>query len=177
MRRAVFLDRDGVLVETFVRNGAPFAATTLDEFHIAPDAAHQVRRLHDAGLLCILFTNQPEIARGNVSMDTVLAMHDQLQRTVELDAIRLCPHDDDAKCDCRKPQPGMLLSAKAEFDIELSRSFVIGDRWRDIDAGAAAGCTTILVQREYSACEHADVVVETLAEAVDAVLTLMTAPD
>jgi D-glycero-D-manno-heptose 1,7-bisphosphate phosphatase len=173
MKRAVFLDRDGVLVETFVRDGAPFAATTLDDFHIVPDAAYHVQRLRDAGLLCIVVTNQPELARGNVSPETVAAMHDRLRAAMPLDAIYMCPHDDNAGCDCRKPKPGMLLAAKDAFDIDLSRSFVIGDRWRDIGAGLAAGCRTVLIQKEYSACEEADVAVGTLKEAVDGVLRLI----
>lgn len=176
MKRAVFLDRDGVLVETFVRDGAPFAAATLEEFHIIPDATSQVQRLRDAGFLCVVFTNQPELARGNLTMETVKAMHDRLRKTVLLDAIYTCPHDDTAGCDCRKPKPGMLLAAKDELGIELSQSFVIGDRWRDIGAGMAAGCHTVLIQREYSACDNAEVTVRTLSQAVDAVLQLTGAP-
>lgn len=175
MTRAAFLDRDGVLVETFVRDGQPYAATTLEEFEIVADAAEQVGRLRKAGLVCLVFTNQPEVARGAISPETLEAMHTLLREWTAVDGIYVCPHDNDDACDCRKPNPGMLRSAAKDWQVDLGRSFVIGDRWRDVDAGRAVGCYTVLLDRPYSACPQADSRVRSLGEAVDVVLKAMEA--
>jgi D-glycero-D-manno-heptose 1,7-bisphosphate phosphatase len=134
------------------------------------DAVEQVARLRAAGLLCILFTNQPELASGELAADTLAAMHRQLRAAVPLDVLYVCPHASSAGCACHKPAPGMLHAAAARWDIDLAASFVIGDRWRDIGAGRAVGCYTVLLGRPYSACEDADARVDTLAAAVDVVL-------
>ena len=170
VRRAVFLDRDGVLVDAVVRDGAAYAAQTTEEFRVAPDAAQQVARLRAAGLVCIAVTNQPEVARGALRPEALEAMHRALRAAVPLDDLYVCPHDDRDECACRKPRPGMLREAAARWGVSLADSFMIGDRWRDVEAGRAAGCYTILLERPYSACTVADARVETLSEAVDLVL-------
>ncbi|HZS02823.1 MAG TPA: HAD-IIIA family hydrolase [Chloroflexota bacterium] len=166
----MFLDRDGVLVATDVRDGAAYAVTTLADFRVLPDVAAQVARLRAAGLVCIVFTNQPEVARGTIAPEVIAAMHDHLRAAVPVDDVYVCPHDDADQCACRKPRPGMLEQAAARWGVRLADSFVIGDRWRDIGAGRAAGCYTVLLEREYSGAAAADARVATLAEAVDAVL-------
>lgn len=169
-RRAVFLDRDGVLVETLMREGRAFAALTLDEFRLCSDTGPQVARLRAAGLLPIVFTNQPEMARGTLSATTLGRMHERLRAELDVADIFVCPHDDAADCACRKPRPGMLHAAAAKWGINLLASFVVGDRWRDIDAGRAVGSYSVLLDRPYSDCAVADARVSSLAEAVDAVL-------
>lgn len=169
-RRAVFLDRDGVLVQEIVRDGQAFAPVDLATFRLVPEAAAQTRRLRQAGLRCLVFTNQPEVARGTLSTETLDAMHRQLREAVPVDEIYVCPHQDADGCSCRKPAVGMLTAGAHDWEVHLDESFVIGDRWRDVEAGRSAGCYTILIERPYSACETADVRVQTLAEAVDAVL-------
>jgi D-glycero-D-manno-heptose 1,7-bisphosphate phosphatase len=169
-RRAVFLDRDGVLAETCVRDNRAYAALSLDEFRLCPDAGVQVTRLRTAGLLPIVFTNQPEVARGALHPATLDRMHERLRAAVSIADIFVCPHDDAADCACRKPRPGMLHAAAAKWGLDLSASFVVGDRWRDIDAGRVAGCYTVLLDRPYSDCTSADARVAGLAEAVDAIL-------
>src|SRR3954451_4362569 len=170
VKRAVFLDRDGVLVETDVRDGAAYAVTTLAEFRVVPGAAAEVARLHAAGLVCVVFTNQPEVARGTIAPGVIDAMHGALRAALPVDDVDGCPHDDADDCACRKPRPGMLRAAAARWDVSLADSFVIGDRWRDIDAGRAAGCYTVLLERDYSGAAVADAQVATLAAAVDVVL-------
>ena len=169
-RRAVFLDRDGVLVEALVREGQAFAALTLNEFHLCAAAGPQVARLRSAGLLPIVFTNQPEMARGTLSATTLGRMHERLRSAVRVADIFVCPHDDASDCACRKPRPGMLHAAAAKWGINLLASYVVGDRWRDIDAGRAVGCYSVLLDRPYSDCAVADARVSSLAKAVDAVL-------
>lgn len=167
----MFLDRDGVLAEALVRaDGKAYAPTRLEDFHIVPEAAVQVQRLHEAGFLCIVFTNQPELASGELQQHDLDAMNQLLQEALALDAIYVCPHDKSEGCRCHKPATGMLEDAVATWDVDLAASFVIGDRWRDIGAGKAAGCYSILLDRPYSACDDADASVATLAEAVDTVL-------
>lgn len=170
MRRAVFLDRDGVLAQEIVRGGKAYAPTRIEDFRLVPEGAAQVDRLRAAGLLCIVFTNQPEVARGLLATSALEAMHRQLCDGVAVDDVYVCPHDELDGCACRKPNPGMLRSAAEKWDVDLARSFVVGDRWRDVEAGRAVGCYAILLDRPYSACSTADARVRTLAEAVDAVL-------
>jgi D-glycero-D-manno-heptose 1,7-bisphosphate phosphatase len=149
MNRAVFLDRDGVLTRALVRDGKAYAPATLDEMEIYPEAPTALARLKAAGFLLVVVTNQPDVARGTIRREAVEAMHAVLRADLPLDACFVCYHDDPDACICRKPLPGMLIQAAAEHAIDLARSFLIGDRWRDIDAGAAAGCRTILIDRGY----------------------------
>lgn len=170
MKRAVFLDRDGVLCEAIVRNGRAYAPTALEDFRLAEDAAAQVARLREAGFVCLVFTNQPELARGMLAPDTLEAMHRLLREQIAVDGVYICPHDPADGCECHKPKPEMLHAAAKQWPLSLPDSFVIGDRWRDVDAGRSAGCFTILLERSYSACSTADACVADLAAAVDLVL-------
>lgn len=171
-RKAVFLDRDGVLVATEVRGGKPYAALTLDDFAILPEAPDAVRLLKTAGFVTVLTTNQPELARGNVDSATLSAMHAKLANAMPLDDVRVCPHDSGEGCGCRKPEPGMLLDAARDLDLDLVASYMIGDRWRDVGAGRAAGCTTILIERGYTEPEREtpDYTVADVAEAARLIL-------
>ena len=172
-RRAVFLDRDGVLAEAIVwADGKPYAPTRVEDFVLVPEAPEQVQRLRDAGFLCIVFTNQPELANGELASSDLDAMHRTMRAALPLDDVYVCPHDKSEGCRCHKPATGMLDDAAARWDVDLATSFVIGDRWRDIGAGRAAGCCSILLDRPYSACELADARVQTLTEAVELVLRL-----
>jgi D-glycero-D-manno-heptose 1,7-bisphosphate phosphatase len=148
-QRAVFLDRDGVLNEAVVRNGRPHPPANLEEFVLLPGVVEACARLRRAGFALIVVTNQPDIDRGAQDANTVAAMHQLLLTEIGLDAIYLCPHDDKSHCECRKPAPGMLLAASYEHGLDLSGSFIVGDRWRDIEAGRRAGCRTIHVDRHY----------------------------
>ena len=166
----MFLDRDGVLVETLVRGRRAYAPVSLEEFRVTPGAGRQVGRLRDAGLLPIVFTNQPEVGRGLISPTTLDRMHEQLRAAVPVEDVFVCVHESDDACQCRKPKPGMLHDAAAKWGIDLSRSFVVGDRWRDIDAGRAVGSYTVLLDRPYSECPSVDARVDDLAAAVDVIL-------
>ncbi len=145
MQRAVFLDRDGVLTRLVRRGGRRLSPRTLGEFAVLPTARPAVRALRRAGWLVIVVTNQPDVARGALAPETLERMHHRLRRAVPVDAIYACPHDDADGCDCRKPKPGLLRQASSEWGIGLRASFLVGDSWKDIAAGRAAGCSTILV--------------------------------
>lgn len=149
MKRAVFLDRDGVLARALVRNGKAYAPVTPDEMEIDAEAPAALARLKAAGFLLIVVTNQPDVARGITRREDVETMHARLLAELPLDDCRVCFHDEYDACDCRKPKPGMLLSAARAHHIDLGESFMVGDRWRDVDAGAAAGCRTVWIDRGY----------------------------
>jgi D-glycero-D-manno-heptose 1,7-bisphosphate phosphatase len=168
----VFLDRDGVLNRALVRDGKPVAPTTLDEFEILSGVADALRALHEAGFLLIVATNQPDVARGLQVREAVEAMHRRLLETLPLDDIKVCYHSDGANCTCYKPKPGMLLAAASERGIDLPRSYMIGDRWRDVGAGKAAGCFTIFIDRGYAEglTEPPDAVCADLSEAAAIIL-------
>lgn len=142
---AVFLDRDGVLNRSVYRDGVPTPPNTLDDFELLPGVREATDQLKDAGYLLVVVTNQPDIARGTQDVSVVDAMNAVVQRELGVDAILVCPHDDVDECECRKPKPGLLLEAIERFDIDSDRSFMVGDRWRDVAAGRAVGCRTIQV--------------------------------
>jgi len=156
LRRAVFLDRDGVINRSLVRDGKPYAPRRLADFRLLPGAANAVRALREAGLLVIVVTNQPDIGNGLIAAATVEAMHETLRRRAPVDDIFLCPHAQGAHCDCRKPNPGMLLQAAARWCIDLPHSFLVGDRRSDVVAGQVAGCYTIFLDRGYAETRPAD---------------------
>jgi D-glycero-D-manno-heptose 1,7-bisphosphate phosphatase len=172
--RAVFLDRDGVLVRAVVRDGIPRGASTLDELEVMPDATEACSALKGAGFRLVVVTNQPEIARGTLDPLIVEQQSDALRRALPLDEIVVCPHDDADCCACRKPQPGMLLDAAARVRIDLAASFMVGDRWRDVEAGRRAGCRVVFVDHGYGEeLQHEpDVVVGGLGAAAEWILAV-----
>jgi D-glycero-D-manno-heptose 1,7-bisphosphate phosphatase len=148
-RSAVFLDRDGVLNAAVVVGGLPHSPRTASEVVTMPDAPDACRSLRLAGFMLVVVTNQPDLARGTTNLVDVDAINRSVRRTVTVDDLRMCPHDDADDCQCRKPRPGLLLDAAADHGIDLLQSWMIGDRWRDVDAGRAAGCRTIFIDRGY----------------------------
>ncbi len=148
--RAAFLDRDGVLSRVDVVDGKGFAPRRFSRFQLLPGARASVARLKRAGYLVVVATNQPDIGNGHVSAREVAAMHAKLGAAAGVDAIFMCPHRQDAGCDCRKPRTGMLHEAALAFGIRLRDSWMVGDRWSDVAAGQAAGCRTAFIDRGYA---------------------------
>jgi D-sedoheptulose 7-phosphate isomerase len=168
--RAVFLDRDGVINRAFVRDGKPLPPPTLQELEILPGVPEALRELKQHGFELLVVTNQPDVGRGEQSREALDAMHQSLLASLPIDEIFVCTHTEQEKCDCRKPLPGMILEAARKHNIDLTASFMVGDRWRDVDAGYNAGCKTILIDYGYSERppDHApDLRVRSLREAVD----------
>jgi D-glycero-D-manno-heptose 1,7-bisphosphate phosphatase len=164
---AVFLDRDGVLTEARVLDGVPQSPRLASELVIMPEAGPACRALAGAGLKLVCVTNQPEIARKNLDPAELEAMNEILQRKLGLDEVVVCPHDDADGCDCRKPLPGMILDTAERLGIDLAASFTVGDRWRDVDAGRAAGTAPVFIDRGYDEAlrEKPDVIVGGIQEA------------
>lgn len=170
--RAVFVDRDGVINRAVVRSGKPYPPESREELEILSGVPEAVERLRRAGLLVIVATNQPDVATGKQEKSVVEAMHNQLREALRIDDIKVCYHADDDGCACRKPKPGMLVEAAGEWSIDLSRSYMVGDRWRDIEAGRAAGCRTFWIDYGYAEkpAENADAIVASLVEATDIIV-------
>lgn len=148
--RAIFLDRDGVLNHPVVREGKSYPPARVEDLKIYEGLREPLQRLKDRGFVLIVVTNQPDVARGTTPRSTVEAINDAIAQEIPaIDKFIVCFHDNSDGCDCRKPLPGMLLAGAAEFDIDLARSYMIGDRRGDIEAGIAAGSRTIFVDRAY----------------------------
>lgn len=142
MRRAVFLDRDGVINRSLVRDGKPYAPTQISEFELLPGVPAALSLLRQNGFLNIVVTNQPDISTGKQKREDLDALHARLQKELAIDAFKVCCHVDAESCACRKPKPGLLLEAAQEWGIDLGASYMVGDRWRDVAAGQHAGCKT-----------------------------------
>jgi D-glycero-D-manno-heptose 1,7-bisphosphate phosphatase len=172
VRRAVFLDRDGVLNRAPVQDGRPRSPLSVDEVEILPGVLEACEKLRRHGFSLILVTNQPNVARGIQARESIEAIHAFLRNSIRLDDIRICYHDDRDGCDCRKPKPGMLLASAQDLHIDLSRSFIIGDRWRDIEAGRRAGCRTVLIDYGYAEPRPSgmDFATQSLSSAVEWIL-------
>ena len=147
MKRAVFLDRDGVIIRTDVREGKPYAITAYENLDILDGVADAIGRLKEAGYMMIVVSNQPDVAAGKVTRDVVEAINADLMEKLSLDEIKTCY---DSTAPCYKPKPGMLMEAAGDHDIDFGRSYLVGDRWRDIGAGKAVGCMTIFIDKRYS---------------------------
>jgi D-glycero-D-manno-heptose 1,7-bisphosphate phosphatase len=140
------------------------------DFELVSHAGETVQAVRDSGFLAIVVTNQPELASGELALETLNAMHRQLLERVPLTAIYVCAHRATDGCGCHKPKPGLLERARDEWAVDLTASFLIGDRWRDVEAGKTAGCTTVLIEHPYSGACRPDHVVQDLSEAVTWVL-------
>jgi D-glycero-D-manno-heptose 1,7-bisphosphate phosphatase len=149
MRPAVFLDRDGVINRALVRSGRPYPPASLQNLEILPRVPEALSALKAHGYSLVVVTNQPDVSRGTSSRELVASIHERLKSELDLDAILTCFHDDADECDCRKPKPGLLFRAAADLGIELSSSFMVGDRWRDVEAGKRAGCRTCFIDCSY----------------------------
>jgi D-glycero-D-manno-heptose 1,7-bisphosphate phosphatase len=145
LTRAVFLDRDGVLNRTFVRGGTSHPPASVGELEVLPGVPEACARLAGLGLPLICVTNQPDVARGAQTLDGLEAIHRALRARLPLLEIRACTHDGADGCACRKPKPGLLRDAAEAHGIDLAASFMVGDRWSDVEAGRAAGCATFLI--------------------------------
>jgi D-glycero-D-manno-heptose 1,7-bisphosphate phosphatase len=148
-RRAIFLDRDGVLNRAVVRAGKPYPPADVAQTEILPGVAEALAQLRAVGFVLIVVSNQPDVARGTTARATVEAINAYLGSLLPVDRFIMC-YEDGENAFCKKPNPGMLLAGAQEFNVDLSQSFMIGDRWRDVEAGIAAGCRTVFINCGYA---------------------------
>ena len=174
-KRAVFLDRDGVINRALERDGKPYPPLSIADFEIYPEVPGACARLKAAGFLLVVATNQPDVGRGTLDQSVVEKIHAHLLQELPIDRVEICYHPGQGQsaCDCRKPKPGMLLRAARDLSIDLARSWMVGDRWRDVDCGHAAGCKTIFIDRGYveELRLKPDFTAKNLAEAVQIILS------
>jgi D-glycero-D-manno-heptose 1,7-bisphosphate phosphatase len=171
-RRAVFLDRDGVINRAIVRDGKPYPPDSLAALEILPGVAAALQSLRAAGFINVVVTNQPDVATGKQRREVVEAINHHLFVNLALDSIKVCYHAAADECECRKPRPGMLLEAAREMDVDLGGSFLVGDRWRDVGAAHAAGCRALFIDYQYDekVPDKPYVAVNSLAEAAQIIL-------
>jgi D-glycero-D-manno-heptose 1,7-bisphosphate phosphatase len=165
--RAVFLDRDGVINKLIYRDGRPTSPRNIAEFEFEAGVENALRVLREAGFKLFVVSNQPELMRGLLTSESLGLMTDRILNTLKIDEVRICPHDDDDECRCRKPQPGMLVELARKHDVSLKESYIIGDTWKDSRAGSSAGCKSIIIDRRYNVDDPADWRVPDLGAAVD----------
>jgi D-glycero-D-manno-heptose 1,7-bisphosphate phosphatase len=172
-RKAVFLDRDGVIVVPEFRDGRSFAPVRLEDYRFYPEVPAALSRLKTAGFLLVVVTNQPEVGRGLIAEGVLEEMHRRLMASFPVDLIKVCRHTAADRCACRKPKPGMLLESASEFGISLPDSYMVGDRATDVEAGRAAGCRTVFVDLGYtseSKPDSASFTVSSIDQAADVIL-------
>jgi D-sedoheptulose 7-phosphate isomerase len=163
-KKAIFLDRDGVINKVFLKNGKLVSPRKYEDFELLPDVEKVLKFLKDIGFIIIVITNQPDIARGLIKKEELDKMHTLIREKLPVDDIFVCPHDDAHGCNCRKPKPGLLFEAAKKWNINLNASFIVGDTWKDVEAGKAAGCVTILINASYNQGIDCDYKIEDLKE-------------
>jgi D-glycero-D-manno-heptose 1,7-bisphosphate phosphatase len=172
MKQAVFIERDGILIQVRVERQHQVSPLTLEEFRVNEAAVPLLAKLKTAGLLLIATTNQPGLSRGYQSRRELDRMHDSLRRALPLDDIFTCPHDEIDRCPCRKPKPGLIVEAGFKWHLDLDRSFVISDKWQDAESARAAGCTSLLLQSPWAGNGHRDFLLPDLDAVVEKILHL-----
>jgi D-glycero-D-manno-heptose 1,7-bisphosphate phosphatase len=149
LKRAVFLDRDGVINKTIIRNGKPYSPSDMSQVEIIAGVNSALDKFRYLNFEIIVVTNQPNIARGIDHPNFLIEVHNYLKSKLSIENFYICLHDDSDNCICRKPLPGLLMIASQELDINLSDSYMIGDRWKDIEAGQQAGCMCFFINYGY----------------------------
>lgn len=165
--RAVFLDRDGVINEVVFRHGKPASPRTMEEFRFVEGIAAALQRLVHMSFRLFVISNQPDIARGFLAPAVLDAMTERIMTCLPIERVLTCTHDDRDGCACRKPRAGMLHTLASSEGLDLSRSFIVGDSWKDVQAGTTAGCTTILLRRDYNEGVTADYRLANMMEAAN----------
>jgi D-glycero-D-manno-heptose 1,7-bisphosphate phosphatase len=148
-RTAVFFDRDGVLNHAVVKDGKPYPPKNAQEMVLVEKAKELLDKLRAKHFLLICVTNQPDFLRGLRTLENINEMNDKVLKAVELDDLFCCFHDNKDNCNCRQPKPGMLFEAAKKWNIDLEKSFMVGDRNVDIGAGKAAGAKTVFIDYDY----------------------------
>lgn len=174
MNKAIFLDRDGVINKVNLFDGKPYPPKDINELILLPKVNEALQLLKDAGYLLIVITNQPDVVRGKTKIETVEVINQSLKDSLPIDDIFTCYHDDIKDCNCRKPKPGNILRAADQYNINISNSFMVGDRWKDVEAGIGAGCKTFFIDYSYQEKqpESYDYKVKSLYEAAKIILEI-----
>ena len=174
MKLGVFIERDGVLNKVRVERQQQVGPLTLEEFKINQSAIPLLKKLKVVGFIVVVTTNQPGLSRGDLSRREMDRMHDFLRRSLPVDDIFVCPHDEADRCPCRKPKPGLLIEARFKWQLDMDRSFVVSDKWQDAEAARSAGCTSLLLDSPWIGRVHHDFVLPDFAAVTNKILQLKT---
>ena len=166
VKSAVFIERDGILNLVRIENGHPVPPLRRSDFRLNLEAIQPIRQLRLAGFKLIVTTNQPWLSHGCLSRYELERMHEQLRQAFPIDDILVCPHEEMDECPCRKPLPGMFIEAAAMWHLDISRSFVLSDKWQDAEAARRIGCISVLVRSPWTGKGHHDFLAPNLAAAV-----------
>ena len=150
MKKAVFLDRDGVLNRSILVDGVPNPPISISDVQILDGAIEAIQILKDHNFVPVVVTNQPDVARGITTQSKAEAINAFIGTTLKIEHFYTCFHDDSDLCGCRKPATGLIIRAAQELELDIQRSYLVGDRWRDISAGNAAGCQTFFIDYSYA---------------------------
>ena len=172
MKKAVFIERDGILNEVKAGLNHQIAPLTLEELKINKAAEGPLKKLRAAGFMLIATTHQPGLSRGYQSRRELDRMHDILKRAFPLDDIAVCPHDETDHCPCRKPRPGLLIEMAFKHYLNLDHSYVVSDKWQDAEAARTAGCTSVMLESPWIGDVHYDFMLPTLDMIAEKILTL-----
>jgi D-glycero-D-manno-heptose 1,7-bisphosphate phosphatase len=164
-RRAIFLDRDGVINKVKIDKKGPHSPRTFKQFELIPGVESALMTFHDRGYLNIIVTNQPDVSRGLMRRGELNKMLEFTKKTLPIDDILVCPHDDADNCQCRKPKPGLIQGAAKKWNVDLKNSFFIGDTWKDVEAAKAAGCQSVLINMPYNIEIKSDYRINNLSDA------------
>ena len=149
MRTAAFLDRDGVINRSKIVEGVPKPPSTVEEVEILEGVLEAIRILEVYNFVPVVVTNQPDVARGLIPKARVEQINAHVGGLTGIKHFYTCFHDNFDSCECRKPAPGLLIRAAIDLNLDISNSFMVGDRWRDISAGQAVGCKTFFIDHSY----------------------------
>jgi D-glycero-D-manno-heptose 1,7-bisphosphate phosphatase len=149
-KRCVFLDRDGVINQSIIVNKKPFSPRTKSEFKFIPNIKNLISKIVELNFYTIIITNQPDIATAHLDEEMLKYFHDKIRRKIPITDIFVCRHISSQNCFCRKPKPGLILEAAKKYNIDLKKSYLIGDRWKDINAANEVGCHSIFIDYDYT---------------------------
>jgi D-glycero-D-manno-heptose 1,7-bisphosphate phosphatase len=172
MKTGILIERDGILNLVQISGQSQVTPHTLEEIQINPDAIPMVEKLKAAGFVLVATTNQPGLSSGDLSRRELDRIHDLIRRTLPIDDILVCPHDEDDMCPCHKPRPGLLREAAFKWQLNLEQSFVVSDKWQDAEAAHASGCTSLLLASPWTGSGHRDLIMGSLFEITDRILKL-----
>ena len=150
MKKGAFLDRDGVINRSILVDGVPKPPVSIREVEILDGVVEAIEKLKENNFVPVVITNQPDVARGLTTRSEVDSINAFIGGKTGIEYFYTCFHDDDDQCSCRKPAPGLIFRSAKELNLDISNSFMIGDRWRDISAGQAAGCASFFIDYSYS---------------------------
>lgn len=171
MKRAVFLDRDGVINKVLIRQGNVVTPRKFEEFELVEGIGEEVQRIKEAGFFVFVITNQPDVARGILPLAELEKISSAIKSHLPVDEIWVCLHDDDARCDCRKPKPGMIRQAQDKYPVDIEGSFLVGDSWKDMELAGSVGCKGILIDAFYNQGLACFKRVKNIHEAVNLILS------